>query len=152
MSIELRPLGVSCNLGCTYCYQNPQRQAGNVRQSYDLERMKEAVERLGGPATLFGGEPLLMQTDALEELLAWSYERFGSNTLQTNGALIEERYLDLFRRYNVRLGISIDGPGELDNAGNFLWHCHSHQRFRKCIQWPLMSWTHLSYLQFPARF
>ena len=27
MSIELRPLGVACNLACHYCYQNPQRDA-----------------------------------------------------------------------------------------------------------------------------
>ncbi len=28
MSVELRPLGVQCNIQCQYCYQNPQRDAG----------------------------------------------------------------------------------------------------------------------------
>jgi hypothetical protein len=27
---ELRPLGVACNIQCQYCYQNPQRDAGNL--------------------------------------------------------------------------------------------------------------------------
>lgn len=30
MSVELRPLGVQCNIKCTYCYQNPLRDAGNL--------------------------------------------------------------------------------------------------------------------------
>jgi uncharacterized protein len=28
MSVELRPLGVKCNIRCSYCYQDPQREAG----------------------------------------------------------------------------------------------------------------------------
>ena len=69
MSVELRPLGVACNIQCQYCYQNPQRDAGNVPRSYDIDAMKAAVEREGGPFTLFGGEALLVPEDDLEELL-----------------------------------------------------------------------------------
>src|SRR5580698_1269356 len=119
MSIELRPLGVACNLACHYCYQNPQRDAGNQRMTYDLEKMKKEAARIGGPFTLFGGEPLLMRFDDLEHLFAWGLETNGSNSIQTNGVLIEERHIDLFRRYKVSVGISIDGPGELNDAR---WH------------------------------
>ncbi len=65
MSVELRPFGVQCNLLCQYCYQNPQRDAGNVEKTYDLEAMKDAVIAEGGPFTMFGGEPLLMPIDDL---------------------------------------------------------------------------------------
>ena len=119
MGIELRPLGVACNLACHYCYQNPQRDAGNQRMTYDLEKMKKEAARIGGPFTLFGGEPLLMRFDDLEHLFAWGLETNGSNSIQTNGVLIEERHIDLFRRYKVSVGISIDGPGELNDAR---WH------------------------------
>ena len=44
MSVELRPLGVNCNIQCQYCYQNPQRDAGNLADSYDMEAMKEAMD------------------------------------------------------------------------------------------------------------
>jgi uncharacterized protein len=116
MSVELRPLGVSCNIGCRYCYQAPMREAGNLRQKYDLEKMKEAVRQAGRPFTLFGGEPLLLNLRDLEHLLEWGYKEYGYSQLQTNGSLVTAKHLELFRRYRVRLGISIDGPGELNDA------------------------------------
>jgi uncharacterized protein len=116
MSIELRPLGVACNLGCLYCYQNPQRQAGNVAREYDMEAMKRAVEAEGGAFTLFGGEPLLVPLEDLETLWSWGLEKFGRNGVQTNGALITAAHVDLFRRFKVSVGISIDGPGALNDV------------------------------------
>jgi uncharacterized protein len=115
MAVELRPFGVACNIGCRYCYQNPQREAGNYRQTYDMARMRAAVEREGGPFTLFGGEPLLMPLDALEDLLRWGFETYGGSGIQTNGVLMGDEHLGLFVRYNVDIGVSIDGPGELND-------------------------------------
>ena len=119
MGIELRPLGVACNLACHYCYQNPQRDAGNQRMTYDLDKMKAEALRIGGPFTLFGGEPLLMRFEDLENLFGWGLETSGGSSIQTNGVLIEDRHIDLFRRYKVSVGISIDGPGQLNDAR---WH------------------------------
>lgn len=116
MTVELRPLGVNCNLACQYCYQNPQRDAGNLAGSYDLEAMKAAVRREGGPFILFGGEPLLLPEEDLERLWAWGLEEFKQNSVQTNGVLIGENHLRLFRQYGVHVGISVDGPGELNDA------------------------------------
>jgi len=109
-------LGVACNIQCQYCYQNPQRDAGNVPRAYDLEAMKAAVEREGGPFTLFGGEGLLVPEDDLEALWAWGLERYGSNGVQTNGVLINDAHVRMFHRYQVQVGVSIDGPGELNDA------------------------------------
>lgn len=116
MTVELRPLGVLCNLACDYCYQNPQREAGNVPRRYDLEAMKAAIELEGGPFTLFGGEPLLLPLRDLEHLWAWGLERFGENSVQTNATTIRREHIALFKRYKVKVGISIDGPGELNTA------------------------------------
>jgi uncharacterized protein len=115
MTLELRPLGVACNLSCTYCYQDPQRDSGNVRQPYDLERMKAALTQAGGPFLLFGGEPLLVPIADLEELWRWGHERHQKNGIQTNGALIDDQHMELFKKYDVDVGISIDGPGELND-------------------------------------
>ena len=119
MSVELRPLGVLCNIQCGYCYQDPQRDAGNVSRKYDIQRMKQAVEQEGGPFTLFGGEPLLLPLKDLEEIWAWGYERYGSNRVQTNATLIRDEHVALFHKYGVRVGISMDGPGELNDVR---WH------------------------------
>ena len=116
MTLELRPMGVACNLACRYCYQNPQREAGNQRRPYDLEKIKAEAERIGGSFTLFGGEPLLMPFDDLEHLFSWGLAKFGGSGIQTNGVLIEDRHIDLFRRCKVSVGISIDGPGALNDA------------------------------------
>jgi uncharacterized protein len=119
MTLELRPLGVSCNIACEYCYQNPQRDAGNVEKRYDMAAMKEAIEKEGGPFSLFGGEPLLMPLADLTEIWRWGYELWGRNSLQTNGTLINDDHIRLFKQYNVHVGISIDGPGELNDVR---WH------------------------------
>jgi uncharacterized protein len=115
MGTEVKPFGVKCNIQCQYCYQNPIRDAGNVPLKYDLVKIKEAIEKEGEPFTLFGGEPLLMPKKDLEELWAWGLGRFGRNSLQTNGTLIDQDHIALFKRYRVHVGLSLDGPGELND-------------------------------------
>jgi len=117
MSIEIRPVGVKCNIGCQYCYQNVLRDAGWEADSRtDLVALKAAIEARNESFHLFGGEPLLTPIDELEELFRWGYERFGENNLQTNGVLINDRHIEMFNKYCVRVGISIDGPGALNDA------------------------------------
>ncbi len=116
MTVELRPLGVNCNLQCQYCYQHPQRDAGNVSKRYDMERMKAGILAEGGPFNLFGGEALLVPKDDLEELWSWGLETFGRNTIQTNATLIDEDHISMFHRYKVTVGVSMDGPGELNDT------------------------------------
>jgi uncharacterized protein len=127
MGVELRPLGVACNIGCVYCYQDPMRSAGNYRQPYDLAKMKAALLRANEPFTLFGGEPLLVPIPDLEELFALGLEKFGHNSIQTNGTLVNDEHLRLFRTYKVGVGISIDGPDELNDLR---WHRNLEQTRR----------------------
>lgn len=116
MGVELRPLGVNCNIGCRYCYQNPQRDAGNLTKAYDVEAMKAAILKAGGSFVVFGGEPLLTAEEDLEALWAWGLEQFGNNGVQTNGTLINDNHIRMFRAYRVHVGISVDGPAELNEA------------------------------------
>lgn len=126
MSIELLPLGMECKRACSYCYQEPVRDAGNEGgDPYDMDAMKAGLEREGHKFTMFGGEPLLMPIDDLEEIFAWGKARFGesaakhgqtANGVQTDGYLLSDAHLRIFRRYDVGVGMSIDGPGELNDA------------------------------------
>lgn len=115
MNVELRPLGITCNIKCRYCYQGRQRSSNNIKMHYDMQQMKLSVEKQGGPFILFGGEPLLIPLDDLEELFQWGFDKYGRNGLQTNGILITDLHIQMFEKYNVVVGISIDGPGELNN-------------------------------------
>lgn len=126
MSTEVLPLGERCNLECPYCYQEPIRTAGNEgHPKYDMTKMKATLLKQGNPFSLFGGEPLLTPIRDLEELFKFGADNFAEvakqrgasiNGIQTNGTLITDAHIELFRRYNVSVGISIDGPEELNDG------------------------------------
>jgi uncharacterized protein len=138
MGVEVKPLGVKCNIHCQYCYQNPIRDAGNLPIGYDLAKIKSALEAEGRPFSLFGGEPLLMRRADLEDLWAWGFARFGRNAIQTNGTLIDADFIRLFKQYRVRVGISIDGPSRLNDvrwAGSLEATRRSTAKTENAIEW-----------------
>lgn len=113
MGVEVRPFRSACNLNCNYCYEAPQRDIGR-KASYDLYKILEAVRNELFQFTLFGGEPLLMPIEDVEILFREGFERHGGSGIQTNGTLITARHIEIFKKYNVHVGISIDGPTELN--------------------------------------
>lgn len=116
MSIEYLPVGIACNLKCDYCYQDPMRDAHNVTAPRDWEAAKAALRAENYKFTVFGGEALLTPIDHLEEVWQFGLENFGSNGVQTNGVLITEKHIEMFLKYKVHVGFSIDGPEELNKA------------------------------------
>lgn len=112
----------SCNLGCSYCYQNNARTVFNAKSANDydiaamLQGIRDEYEFSGStqPVTIHGGEPLLGRKEDVEQLMRISYERVGSVSIQTNGVLIDDEWIALFRKYNVGVGVSIDGWGKLN--------------------------------------
>ena len=117
MSIEVRPVGVSCQLRCTYCYEEGMREVQRTHR-YDREAVLSSIAKLGKDDvfSLFGGECLILPLPDLEELLALSFQRSKRSGLQTNGALITDKHIELFIKYNTHVGISLDGPDELNDS------------------------------------
>lgn len=115
MSIEVRPVGVTCQLRCKYCYEEPQRTAAPIHV-YDRKAVLASIEKLDSFFSLFGGEPLILNLTDLEELLSIAFTRWGHSGLQTNGTLITEAHIELFRKYKTHVGISLDGPGTLNRS------------------------------------
>ena len=64
---------------------------------------------------MYGGEALLMPIEDIEELWKFGYEKFGTNSIQSNGVLWTQDHIDLAVKYNAGVGISVDGPGELNH-------------------------------------
>ena len=116
MPVELRPLGVVCNIGCHYCYQNPQRDAANHTRKYQLSAMKAAIEAERTCFTLFGGEPLLVPPTTWRTCGPGDWQKHGKNGVQTNGVLINDNHIRMFKQYKVHVGVSIDGPDELNDV------------------------------------
>ena len=116
MSVEVLPVGVTCQLSCPYCYENPMRDAGNYSNLYDANKMIAALSKENSNFSIFGGEPLLTDIATLEKLWKWGFEKYKQNGIQTNGALITDEHVNLFEKYNVHVGISLDGPDELNDT------------------------------------
>jgi len=116
MTIEISPQGVSCNLSCTYCYQNPLRDAGNFgNEEYSFDEIIKKIDEYGDNFVLFGGEALLTPKEELEKLFSYGYEKFGRSGMQTNGVLMDDEHIEIFKKYNVNVGFSLDGWGELND-------------------------------------
>ena len=85
-----------------------------------LEKLVQDYMKLGFPVVGFawqGGEPTLMGVDFFRRAveLQKEYGKAGqevSNTLQTNGVLLDEKWCRFFHDNKFLLGISIDGPKE----------------------------------------
>lgn len=114
MTIELHPIGLKCNLACTYCYQENMRPT-EVVPYINIRKMLRQVKKQGNHFTVFGGEPLLTPIKTLEILFAYGFRHYGQNGIQTNGTLITDRHMEMFKKYNVHVGVSIDGPSELND-------------------------------------
>jgi radical SAM/SPASM domain FxsB family protein len=116
-----------CNINCDYCYVfNLEDQVSRTlptRMSVDVARM--AARRIAEHATthglrtvdviLHGGEPLLAGPRHMSELLGVVREEIPYDTeirfeLQTNGTLLNDKWLDLFEHHKVTVGVSLDGP------------------------------------------
>jgi len=117
MTVELNMVGVKCNLACKYCYENPMRDAGNhAPKRYSLPKMLAGLSKFNQEFSVFGGEPLLANIKDLEFVWEFGLTKNGKNGIQTNGVLITDAHIELFKKYRVHVGISFDGPGELNDA------------------------------------
>jgi uncharacterized protein len=115
MTVEVRPLGDKCNIQCKYCYQQAARESQSGKTQYDVDAVIGRLEEIGEPFSLFGGEVMLTKRADLRRLLAFGHDRHGTVGMQTNGTLVREADLALFSAYSVSVGVSIDGPGEMND-------------------------------------
>ncbi|MFH9128116.1 FxsB family cyclophane-forming radical SAM/SPASM peptide maturase [Streptomyces griseoaurantiacus] len=116
-----------CNIDCDYCYvfRSADQAWRNLPARMDVVVARAAARRIAEHASrhalpavhvvLHGGEPLLAGPRHLARLLDAVREEIPHTLttrleLQTNGTLLSEAWLDLFERYEVTVGVSIDGP------------------------------------------
>lgn len=115
-----------CNLDCSYCYL-PERK---VSRRMSPEVARAAADGVRGwsrrhPVTVVwhGGEPLAVGPAyfrSLVEPFSPGEEYPVTHAVQTNAALIDEAWCELFATVPVRVAVSVDGPGEA-NAARVDW-------------------------------
>lgn len=122
--LMLKPVGSSCNLGCSYCYY--------LDKPYDGRRMSEevldaalraffaAVEAPEVNIVWHGGEPLLAGLDffqrAMQRVQRYADGRLVHHSIQTNGTLLDAAWARFFREHHFLVGLSLDGPADLHNG------------------------------------
>jgi uncharacterized protein len=97
------------------------RDAGNLASPFEMDKVMNVLKNRKEDFILFGGEPLLLPIEHVEELWKYGLERHGKNGIQTNGTLFTEAHFDLVKKYKVHVGISLDGPDDMNDtrwAGN----------------------------------
>jgi uncharacterized protein len=108
-----------CNINCRYCYL-PQRNVKTVIAQSTVEALFTKVFASGwtrGELTVIwhAGEPLVVPV-AFYETAFQTIESLRPSSLrlhhsfQTNGMLITPQWCDLFRKWHIGVGVSIDGP------------------------------------------
>lgn len=123
-----------CNLACRYCYNDDIRRP--LMSEEILERLVAEtfsylrVENSEAKACFIwhGGEPMFAKRDFYERAVEFQEKYSGGieyeNSIQTNGTLINEDWLSLFKEKQFRVSISIDGPqaindkNRIDHRGN----------------------------------
>ncbi len=121
-----------CNINCTYCYFFNGKDS-----SYKKHSPYISIDTVKNIALFFkkgcldldidtitiglhGGEPMMQKKVDFsnmckifeDELSKFTAVRF---TMQTNGMLIDEEWIDLFIKHRVHVGISIDGDKEIND-------------------------------------
>ncbi|MBI5282542.1 MAG: radical SAM protein, partial [Candidatus Solibacter usitatus] len=132
-SLLIKPASAVCNLDCQYCFYldrdaDPYKDLpARVMTEETLQRLVDTYLFYSYPAATFafqGGEPTLAGLQFFEKLVKFQkrYGRDGqsvSNALQTNGVLLDQDWCQLFREYSFLIGISIDGPEEVNDLYRF---------------------------------
>ncbi len=103
----------SCNLHCNHCYLNLHNE--DYRKTISTTRVLEAVEDARKHMSLdfvqvIGGEPLLFAKNALVTLLKGIHD-IGIPVIEifTNGTLIDDFYINIFKKLNINIALSIYG-------------------------------------------
>lgn len=106
------------------CYEEPGRQMTEekVREEYDidliLEKIDDWAERFpNNPPGLHGGEPLLIPKPHMRAIYERVKEHWEDSRphIQTNGTLLDDDHIEIFKEFDVRVGMSCDGPAELND-------------------------------------
>jgi uncharacterized protein len=125
----IKPIGAKCNLDCSYCFYLEKENLYSKKSDFKLTQeilekfIPEYIEanyQLSNEVNFGwqGGEPTLRGLDFFEEaiLIQTKYQRPGltiTNSIQTNGVLIDDKWAKFLKENQFLVGISIDGPEDL---------------------------------------
>ncbi len=128
ITLLIKPASARCQYRCRYCFYeevSAQRSLKNCGMMVP-ETVSELLSKVFAPEprnisfVFQGGEPLLAGREFYEEFVRLVQEKNACRakvqySLQTNGALLDEAYCRFFRQNGFLIGLSLDGPKELND-------------------------------------
>lgn len=121
VTIMIKMVGTNCNMNCEYCYEhiseNIHKEFSTFRQV--ITYLKAFVNYDHVFIVFHGGEPLLASKSEISKVLSFIRNNFSKEyriQIQTNGTLLDDEWIRLFKKYepNLSLSISLDPVGEKD--------------------------------------
>ena len=108
-----------CNINCSYCYLKDRLNAARI----SVETVEQICDRVlegnlvGDRLTIVwhAGEPLVIPVKYFRDLILAINRKFDrkvviEHSIQTNGTLITQEWCDLINEFDLKIGVSIDGP------------------------------------------
>ncbi len=127
-NIIAKPIGPVCNLDCRYCFYKEKEalftKNNNCRMNNEVLEtfIRKYIELQPLSEVSFvwqGGEPALMGLDLYREAVRlqkkYAHGKQITNSLQTNGTLLDDDWCEFMARNNFLVGLSIDGPEDIHN-------------------------------------
>jgi len=123
-----KPTGPVCNLNCEYCFYLEKKALFGFGEQYRMSDnvlcafITNYITSQPTPVVEFvwqGGEPTLLGVDFFRRVIDLQSNFSGTktitNSLQTNGTLLNDEWCAFLNKHNFMVGISIDGPKDVHN-------------------------------------
>lgn len=135
--VVAKPIGPVCNLDCEYCFYLEKQALFGTDEKYRMSDevlsafITNYIKSQPTPVVEFvwqGGEPTILGIDFFKRVIKlqrpFVRQKTITNSLQTNGTLLNDEWCDFLKKHNFMVGISLDGPKEIhdryrrDRQGN----------------------------------
>jgi uncharacterized protein len=143
-----------CDLACDHCYvfESADQSWRTKPNAMSLDTVRAAAARIGTHAArwrlpvvrvvLHGGEPLLLGTQRMREVLATLISGIAESApdvelrllMQTNGLRLDRAMAEVLKEYGVRVGVSLDGDRSAnDRHRRYANGASSHHQVRAAL-------------------
>jgi uncharacterized protein len=127
-NVIAKPIGPICNLDCQYCFYTEKEalfpKGHNYRMNDEIletfiQKYIKSQQLSQVPFVWQGGEPTLMGLDFYRKVVRlqnkYAHGKQITNSLQTNGTLLDDNWCEFLAHNNFLVGLSLDGPEDIHN-------------------------------------
>lgn len=117
ISVVVKPT-LLCNESCSHCYHTPEERVAGEIPIETVDRLVRMVSEEYESAWFIwhGGEPMTLPMSFYKSVIEIQERYFGrnrmrfGNTIQTNGTLLNRRFMAYCREKAINVGVSSEGP------------------------------------------